>query len=849
MDGHSVSYQELDRRANQWARHLVSLGVGPGSLVGLCLDRSIEMVIGLLAVQKSGAAYVPLDPDYPKERIQYMVSDAEPTVLLTESKQAALFSGMQRKVVLVDKDGPVLAAYPSDSLHVRLDPEALAYVLYTSGSTGKPKGVEIRQRSLVNFLQSMQKRPGCGPDDLLLSVTTLSFDIAGLELYLPLITGACVLLVERTVAADGQKLREKIERSKPTLLQATPATWRMLIDAGWQGDRRMTALCGGEALAPELAAKLVGCVRSLWNMYGPTETTIWSTLDHVEGIDAEITIGRPIANTEIYVLDRHLQMVPIGVPGELYIGGAGLARGYHKRPDLTAERFVPHPFSSEKGTVLYRTGDLARYRSDGKIVHLGRLDHQVKVRGFRIELGEVQTAVASHPGVKQTVVTARDDSSGSKQLVAYIVPNGEALQPQAVRAFVRASLPEYMVPAHVVFVGAFPLTPNGKVDVNALPAPQSLRLESKEERVEPKTPLEIQLAALWQQVLDVSQIGIHDNFFDLGGHSLKAVQLFAHLEQVFSRQLPLATLFQAPTIAQLAEVLAASDWTPPWRSLVAIQPGGSTTPLFAVPGVGGNVLMFAKLAKLLGPDQPFYGLQAIGLDGKSKPLTSVVEIATRYVDEIRTIRPRGPYLIAGTCTGGVIAFEMAQQLMSMGERIELVIMETWHPSSYPAHKKKSYMVLWPVRFVWSRAVSYARALRRMPPREWILFVRAKLSALPALMRGTTGTPLADSSPYHERLVQATLFAVANYQTTAYPGRLLNLVASRRPIAEGVRDTRTEWEALARRGGRTCYIRATDSGRLFVSPHVEELSRHVMQYVSDALQEASSQASAESSLSS
>lgn len=830
MDGRSVTYLELERQSNQWARYLVSLGVGPGSIVGLCLERSIEMVFGLLAIQKAGAAYVPLDPDYPKERLLYMVSDAEPAVLLTQDRLASLFPATQPNVVRVDCDAALLAAQSSEPVQTCHDAEALAYILYTSGSTGKPKGVEICQRSLVNFLQSMQDRPGCGADDRLLSVTTLSFDIAGLELYLPLTTGACVELVDRTVTVDGHRLRVKIDQCQPTIMQATPATWRMLLDAGWQGNRGLTALCGGEALAPDLAARLVNSVRALWNMYGPTETTIWSTLDRVEDSGAEITIGRPIANTDVYVLDKHLQIAPVGIPGELYIGGHGLARGYHKRPDLTAERFIPHPFSSDSSARLYRTGDLARYRSDGRIVHLGRLDHQVKIRGFRIELGEVQATVANHPGIAQAVVTARDDASGLKQLVAYVVPSARDLEPQAVRVFVRSSLPEYMVPTYVVFLPAFPLTPNGKVDVKALPSPQTDELKARKGLVEPSTPVEIQLAALWQQVLGVSPVGIYDNFFDLGGNSLIAVQLFAHLEQVFGRQLPLAILFQAPTIAQLAEVLNRSDCVAQWKSLVAIQPVGTAFPIFAVPGVGGNVLGFAKLATLLGREQPFFGLQAVGLDGRQTPLTTVTEIATRYLAEIRSVRPKGPYVILGTCTGGVIAFEMAQQLRSVGEQVELLILESWHPSSYESHRTSPENHWRAALRIIGKLFSSMAMLKELPVGQWGPFLYQKLATALHMVHVQAGGETQNLDIIRDRVSRATFHAVATYQTTAYAGTLLNIIASHRVLEDGVKDTRMVWAELARIHASTVNVPAENSGRLFVSPHVEVVAGVLREYL-------------------
>ena len=418
----------------------------------------------------------------------------------------------------------------------------------------------------------MKREPGCSSRDVVLSVTTLSFDIAGLELYLPLVAGGRVEIVSRAVAMDGRKLRDCIESVRPTIMQATPATWRLLLEAGWAGSASLTALCGGESLPRDLATKICERTKALWNMYGPTETTIWSTIARIDSNDTAITIGRPIANTEIYILNSQFEPVPIGVAGEIYIGGDGLAKGYRNRLDLTAERFIRHPFSTDSHARLYRTGDLARYRKDGHIIHLGRSDHQVKMRGFRIELGEIESVLSRHPRLKQVIVTARDDHHGMKQLVAYLVAHdAESPTAEQLRAFLRSSLPEYMVPSFFQFLKAFPLTANNKVDVRALPSPSFAGPTGETSRAGPRDGLELQLMTLWQQVLGIQEIGIYDNFFDLGGHSLKAAQLFYQLELVFGSALPLATLFQAPTIAQLAEVLARDNWTPPWQSLVAIR--------------------------------------------------------------------------------------------------------------------------------------------------------------------------------------------------------------------------------------------------------------------------------------
>lgn len=831
MGREALCYRDLNARANQLARYLRTLEVRPGVVVGICLERSLEMVIALMAVLKSGGAYVPLDPEYPRDRLRFMAEDAGVAIVLTSQGLSDRFDSRACRMLCLDREQKRMAQEADHNLPPLATSQDLAYILYTSGSTGQPKGVEIPHRALVNFLCSMRQEPGCSAQDVMVSVTTLSFDIAGLEMYVPLLVGARVELVSRAIAMDGWKLRTLCEAVQPTIMQATPVTWRMLVEAGWSGSDRLMVLCGGESLPPDLAAALLDRSAALWNMYGPTETTIWSTIQRIDRADQEITIGRPIANTEMYILDQFLQPVPVGVSGELYIGGDGLARGYHNRPELTNERFVPHPFSTESQAKLYRTGDLVRYRPDGRIVYLGRLDHQVKIRGFRIELGEIEAILSRHPAVRQVVVTAREDQQGLKQLVAYLVcPEGQAPSPTELRSFVRTALPEYMTPSFFVFLKAMPLTANSKVDVRALPAPVP-SLSDRLVYVGPRDRLEVQLTALWQQVLEVRKIGIHDNFFDLGGHSLKAAQLFFLLEQVYGRHLPLATLFQAPTIAELASVLSREQWVPPWQSLVAIQPNGTAIPIFMVPGVGGNVLIFAQLARLLGPDQPFYGLQARGLDGNEAPFVSVPAMAKHYIAEIRSLRPQGPYVLAGICTGGLIAYEMAQQLFEQGEAVTLIVMDTWHSTSYRPHLK-----LWlPVFVVW-KTMGNIHALLRMPIKDWKPFVRHKSERLLSFLRRRTVEDELFVEFQVERVRQSTRQAVARYAVHKYPGRILNIVASNRNVAETVVDTRGVWEELGEGGSQTVRIAAGDSGLLLTSPHVEEVSEHLQAFLAVDVQD-------------
>lgn len=759
--GEILSYEALNARAELIAAELRSAGIAPGALVGVCLERSLDMLAGVLGVMKAGGAYVPLDPAFPRDRLAFMMADSGASVLLTESRLRGLVAH-EGRVVVVDSLSSS-GAHSIDRGIVR--PDDLAYVLYTSGSTGKPKGVEIPHRALTNFLWAMRSRPGCTERDVLLAITTLSFDIAGLELFLPLVTGAQVEIASRAVAADGRKLRARLDDGGITILQGTPATWRMLLDAGWNGTPGLKALIGGEPLPRELVAPLLARTSSLWNMYGPTETTIWSSVHQVMRADEEITVGRPIANTTFHILDAYGHRVPVGVAGELYIGGDGVARGYRGRPELTAERFLPDPFSTRPGARMYRTGDAARYRADGNVVLLGRLDHQVKIRGYRIELGEIEATLSQHPGVRQAVVVAREDRSGQAQLAAYWVSsNVPAPTPVDLRAHLRQTLPDYMVPQYFVQLESLPLTPNGKVDRKTLPAP----VAEATAIVRPRNEVEARVAAVFCDVLQLTEVSVQSDFFDLGGHSLLAVRLLSRLEEEFRVELPLQLLFEAPTVELLSRKICeitgsdpvavceaeeasgprrphtvterrlAAIWSrilgvqvksidesflelqgirslvasmleevrtefgvfaeglsrlsfeteptiealarvidasiePPSTLVVPLQPHGTRTPLFLIHAGGGYVFFYRALASRLGPDRPVYGVRAptradnLGLS--LDRTRAVEELAARYIDEIKTIQKQGPYALGGACFGGVVAFEMARQLLERGETL------------------------------------------------------------------------------------------------------------------------------------------------------------------------------------
>ncbi|NDJ18578.1 non-ribosomal peptide synthetase [Myxacorys almedinensis] len=563
----SLTYDTLNQRANHLAHHLQQVGVTSETRVGLFLERSPNLLIALLAVLKAGGTYVPLDPAYPVDRLTFILADAQVAVLLSDTalKTPFPFAGRVLPLDQVWSDGSSRSPLPCPIL-----PDALAYILYTSGSTGKPKGVQIPHRAVVNFLYSMQQDLNLRPGDVLLSVTSLSFDIAVLELLLPLIVGATVELVERSITGDGQRLAEILTQTQATFMQATPATWRLLLAAGWSGSPTLTLLCGGEALTPDLAAQLLPRGAALWNLYGPTETTIWSTRHHLRHPNDAAVIGQPIANTQLYILDEQQHPVPIGVVGELYIGGAGLAHGYVGRADLTAERFVPDKFSAVPGARLYRTGDRVKYRADGNVEYVGRMDYQVKLRGFRIELGEIEAVLAQHPLVSQAVVLIAGEAH--PHLLAFVVLNDPAIAAACLREFLKAKLPEYMVPSEFRVLESFPLTPNRKIDRQALAALASVQSQATEIVVAPRDPIESAIAEIWKQVLGVESVGMDANFFEHGGHSLIATQVISRIRESFQVELPLRCLFEAPTIAALAEEVRSQMQATPTYPVPLIEP-------------------------------------------------------------------------------------------------------------------------------------------------------------------------------------------------------------------------------------------------------------------------------------
>ncbi len=679
-----LSYGELNAHANRLAHRLIALGIRTDDRVAICMERSLEMVVGLLGIMKAGAAYVPLDPSYPVRRLAYMLEDSAPVALLTRAAVARSLPALEVPVVVLDLQDTASAIARESTHNPRVtvlgrSSGNLAYVIYTSGSTGLPKGVMVEQCSVVNLVSAMARATRLSAHDVMLAVTTLSFDIAALELYLPLISGARIVLASHATAVDAEALSQFIDHHAVTMMQATPATWRLLLNHGWKGRAELRALCGGEALPADLSRRLVAHVGTLWNVYGPTETTIWSTMTRVDGlhIAAIASIGRPIANTRIYILDSDRQPVPIGVVGEIHIGGIGVARGYLNRPDQTAERFLSDPFGANPAARLFKTGDLGRWRADGNIEFFGRTDFQVKIRGFRIELGEIEAQLAACRGVRQAVLLAREDRAGEKRLVAYLTTAGNIeLSASQLRTELSTTLPDYMLPVAFVFLETLPLTPNGKLDRQALPSPDHNSVVGAE-YLAPVGKVETAIAQIWQTVLGLPRVGRHDNFFELGGTSLLALKALAAIKAEFGRPIAVGWIFQAPTPAGLAVLMLKSGGDEAGKHLVALNDGGHRAPLFCLNGFDGDVNDYLNVARFLDPSVPVYGLQ-VGTDADSGDFHASLDTRIEgYVQEIRSVQPRGPYRLCGFSFGGSEAFDLATRLEENNEEVLLILLDAY----------------------------------------------------------------------------------------------------------------------------------------------------------------------------
>ena len=689
FDDKTITYSELSLRSNQIAQYLLRNGVGDRSLVGVYMERSIEMVAAFLGILKAGAAYVPLDLSYPKERIEFMMSDTRMPVILTQtSLQKDLPPGA--RIIALDAERKSIETLPAEPPRVAVTPESLAYVIYTSGSTGKPKGVAVPHRGITRLVLNTDY-VSLSPMDRIAQASNASFDAATFEIWGALLNGASAVGISKDVALSPSDFAEVLRKEEITTIFLTTALFNQLAREVPGAFASLTnVLFGGEAVDPKWVRAVLLCnpPKRLLHVYGPTENTTFSTWYEVKQVSdgKTVPIGKPIANSTLFILGPEMQPVPIGVPGEIYVGGDGLAVGYWERPDLTAEKFVRNPFSADPAARLYRTGDVGRFDTEGNVEFVGRIDHQIKLRGFRIELGEIEALLTRHPKVSNAVTMLREDMPGEKRLVAYLIPKGDEPSGAELKAYLKEHLPEYMVPAAIVVMQKFPLTPNEKIDRKALPAPEQNRPDLDRTFLAPRDAIEQQLAKIWEKVLGVQPIGVADNFFDLGGHSLLAVRVFSQIEKTLGKKLPLATLFRAPTIQEIAAVIREDNQAKSWSTIVDIQPKGSRPPFFWIHTLGGDggggFFYYRKLAELLGLDQPSFGIRS-----PQEPFSRIEEMAKFYIKEIRKFQPAGPYYLGGFCFGGNVAYEMAQQLTKAGETVGLLVMLESSPPNI-CHKQE-----------------------------------------------------------------------------------------------------------------------------------------------------------------
>jgi aspartate racemase len=843
FQGTQLSYREVDTRANALAVRLRALGVKPDTLVGVCLERSVDLIVSLVAILKAGGAYVSLDPAYPTERLTFMLEDTRTPVLLTQTSLRDRLPASAATVICLDEAQPGLAEPTAENLseRVTLTPENLAYVSYTSGSTGKPKGVCVPHRGVVRLVKNTDFAR-LGADEVLLQFAPIAFDASTLEIWGALLNGGRLVIMPPGPSSLAD-LGDVIEKQGVTTLWLTAGLFHQMIEEQidqLQNVRQL--LAGGDVLSvPHVTRALEQLPRTqLINGYGPTENTTFTCCHRITTpplAGRSVPIGRPIANTQVYILDREQQPVPLGVPGELYTGGDGLARGYLNRAELTAEKFVPHPFSQEPGAKLYRTGDLARWLPDGSVEFLGRIDRQVKIRGFRVEPAEIEAILANHPAVKECAVVVRNDATGGKCLAAYLVakqtpaPAGDTW-----RAFLEGKVPEYLVPSMFVTLDALPLNANGKLDQAALPVFDGNRSDLQGNYVAPRDDVEEKLVDIWAQVLGVQKIGVHDRFFDLGGHSLLAVRMIAQLEKKFGKKLPVAAIFQHRTIDQLAKLLRTSGQSyAPVTSIVEIQGHGTRPPLYFVHGVGGGMFWgYSNLAKHLGNDQPIYAFKSRGLDGLAEWPT-IEEMATNYIADLRAHQPKGPYQLGGYCFGGVVAYEMARQLEAKGETVNMLSLINCSPPNTDYENPDRKSIRWRLKFAKNILFWIGCFFFRWTVKERMEFVRWKLRVLRKKATGPMAQDatemavadlnellsLADYSAKQRELWQSHVRALRKYKPQPYGGAV-TLFRTRGHALFTSFDEHYGWGNLVR-GGVMMKLMPGGHGNILDEPHVRAVA--------------------------
>ncbi|MGA9883687.1 MAG: amino acid adenylation domain-containing protein [Candidatus Acidiferrales bacterium] len=828
-----LTYRELDERANQLAHYLRRCGVAADVLVGIYMERSVEMVVSLYAVLKAGGAYVPIDPEYPRERVEFMLRDTDAPVLLTQERLKDSLPKSSAKLVSVDGDWELIAKEEVSKPAAEIAPRNLAYMIYTSGSTGRPKGAMNTHGGICNRLLWMQDRYGLKRSDKVVQKTPFSFDVSVWEFFWPLISGARLVVAEPGGHRDPTYLVKLITEQGVTVAHFVPSMLALFLEQPNVAECRtlLHVICSGEALPYEVQERFFERLSSeLHNLYGPTEAAVdvthWTCRRHDER--KIVPIGRPVANTQIYILDRELQPAPIGVAGELYLGGVQVGRGYHKRPELTTERFIPDPFSSDPEARLYKTGDLGRWLPDGAVEYLGRTDFQVKIRGLRIELGEIESVLRNHPGVREAVITVREGRG--KELVAYVVAaEGAECTTSELRDYLKEKLPEYMVPAAWVQLETLPLSPNGKLDRKALPAPESALSSNESEYMPPEDDFERLICEAWAEVLGLTRVGVRDNFFDLGGHSLLAVQLLLRLQEIIPGEpLPLRAVLEAPTVEQFA-VWLRSHRDDEYKTLVRMRTGSAErAPFFCVHGAGGSVLSIRSLATALPADLPFYGFQDPALEGTA-PFDTIEEKAQCFVDELLRVQPRGPYYIGGKCYGGAVSLEMARILTKIGKRVALVVLIDSFNHSFALSLSKMERLFRNLRYFCRRVGFHVKRLRSERPDDVLGYVRRRFWALLTHLRNFNAPRpilpdfgLPRNSRLGDRLrriMEANVRALGNFRPRPYSGDVLIFKPSVRRLYD---DYYLGWRSVVH-GKIDCFEIEGDHSTIFEQPRVQEIA--------------------------
>lgn len=817
-----ISYRELNRHANQLARCLMGQGVGPGSRVGICLPRSPEVIISFLAVLKAGGIYVPLDPAYPAERLAFMAEASELSLLITaETRENRLPSGKIRSIFL-DRLAAELSGQPQENPTLQTAADQVAYIMFTSGSTGQPKAVPVTHRGVARLV----KNPDFDflkPDQVFLQLSAVAFDFSTFEIYGALLNGAQLAMIDADLPSLEQ-IGETIRRHQVTTICAGPELLTVFVKTrprSLRGVRQV--LSGGDVLPPALVSGLQQAGCRVLNIYGPTENTVCTTMfEATEGWppEAVVPIGRPIANDFVYILDPQGQPVPVDIPGELHVTGDGLTSGYTNNPELTTEKFIANPFPGAPHDRLYKTGDIVKWRPDSAIAFLGRRDNQVKIRGCRIELGEIETVLGAHPAVNQVHVGVYKTGSEEKTVVAYVVAQeSRTVEAAQLRDYLRTKLPDYMLPAAFVFLDRMPVTPVGKIDPAALPKPQFLAQDNDRRVILPRNEQERTMAELWERILDRRPIGIQDGFFDLGGHSLLGMRLMADIEKTFGERLPVSLLFTADTIEKLCRRLFNAKETFSSR-LVPIQVKGAHPPLFCVHAIDGEVISYRNLAMYLGEEQPLYGLV---YDFQSVNPTEDLEIsslAARYIREIRSVQPKGPYYLIGHSLGGIIAYEMAQQLRQAGQAVDfLALIDTANPARYKQGTTPATVTL-----VHRLGRFFAKSMQ-----ERRTYLKSRLQKAWSLIGPERNTTLRIRA-----IKKALKQAHRQYLPAPYPGRLTLFRALDREKNALSRDRTMGWEDLIA-GGITVYESPSTHGEIINRKNIGHLADNLIECLKEARQ--------------